>query len=374
MEMAFHNSSSCGREIWMSPQASATGSPPIRRTTGQPHFPFEFPYEQSLSSESSFSSPVESLVASPNETESEDDDDYTAGLAERIAHSMLDDDDEDASNEKFESGNANLPVEQRGFWASDATKVCFPASPPHATYPAGGSWSTRSWSSCSTGSSNGSSLASSQVSSPSSTPMASQGDAWDLLYAAAGEMLRLKMLEESKGSAAACFHLQNVAQQMPTVRCNQTQQAPWIPNYTSLVHPIRPSSSCGHGMDPAARSNSFSSAVPGLCKDASVSPASRFQRSMSLSTKEMLKLQTPVPDPCYGSSVWSRHSRTIAQNTCGSKSGLKSGCNQRARWSSDVSTSQWPPLQPSMGSGMRAVFLGSNASGRESTGTGVFLP
>lgn len=65
------------------------------------------------------------------------------------------------------------------------------------------SWSRGSWSSGpqlsgSQSSSKGSSRVSSQVSSPSSAPSAGYQDAWDTLYAAAGEVVRLKMNEEKK--------------------------------------------------------------------------------------------------------------------------------------------------------------------------------
>jgi len=65
------------------------------------------------------------------------------------------------------------------------------------------SWSSGSWSSGpqlsgSQSSSKGSSRGSSQVSSPSSAPSSGYQDAWDTLYAAAGEVVRLKMTEEKK--------------------------------------------------------------------------------------------------------------------------------------------------------------------------------
>lgn len=65
------------------------------------------------------------------------------------------------------------------------------------------SWSSGSWSSGpilpgSQSSSKGSSRVLSQVSSPSSAPSSGYQDAWDTLYAAAGEVVRLKMNEEKK--------------------------------------------------------------------------------------------------------------------------------------------------------------------------------
>lgn len=70
------------------------------------HFPFEFPYGFD-SSESSLSSPVESVVGS-TETES-DEDDYMAGLSRQMTQSMV-----------FEEEKLVFPA----FW-NDNSKVWF---------------------------------------------------------------------------------------------------------------------------------------------------------------------------------------------------------------------------------------------------------
>jgi hypothetical protein len=57
--------------------------------------------------------------------------------------------------------------------------------------------------------------------------------------------------------------------------------------------------------------------------------------------------------------------------------GLKKGCNKgqyRSERFMDYNSPQWTAAN-GQGSGMRAVFLGSGGgSGRESSGTGVFIP
>ena len=59
---------------------------------------------------------------------------------------------------------------------------------PQSTLSAVGNWSGRS-----TVSSNGSPNGRSRVSSPPTTPLSEKTDAWDLIYAAAGQVARLKM-------------------------------------------------------------------------------------------------------------------------------------------------------------------------------------
>ncbi|GMN41389.1 hypothetical protein TIFTF001_010607 [Ficus carica] len=126
-------------------------------------FPTEFPYEfDSFGSHSALSSPVESVVSS-TETESSDEEDFFAGLSRRFAQSTL-------------RETHKLKPE----WVL--------AGSPQSTLSGIGSWSCRS-----TISSNGSPNGPSQVASPPSTPFGAKNDTWDLIYAAAGQVARLKM-------------------------------------------------------------------------------------------------------------------------------------------------------------------------------------
>jgi len=69
----------------------------------------------------------------------------------------------------------------------------------------------------STASSKGSSQVSSRVSSPPTTPSQAQqqSDAWDLLYAAAGEVIRLKTFQQKKSASVppSRYHHQHVHSQ-----------------------------------------------------------------------------------------------------------------------------------------------------------------
>ncbi|XP_057475919.1 uncharacterized protein LOC130763910 [Actinidia eriantha] len=126
-------------------------------------FPTDFPYEfDSYSSSSVLSSPVESVVGS-TETES-DEEDLVAGLTSQLTRSSLHE-----RAQKFTSAPQNLEKP----WVLSVS--------PQSTLSAVGSWSG-----------NGSPNGPSQVPSPPATPLGGN-DAWDLIYAAAGQVARLKM-------------------------------------------------------------------------------------------------------------------------------------------------------------------------------------
>lgn len=73
-------------------------------------------------------------------------------------------------------------------------KVTVMAGSPQSTLAGIGSWSGRSGGGSSDGSPNGST----RVPSPTTVPFSGGNDAWDVLYAAAGEVARLKMNGEVK--------------------------------------------------------------------------------------------------------------------------------------------------------------------------------
>lgn len=72
-------------------------------------------------------------------------------------------------------------------------KVTVMAGSPQSTLAGIGSWSGRSG-----GSSDGSPNGSTRVPSPTTVPFSTGNDAWEVLYAAAGEVARLKMNVEAK--------------------------------------------------------------------------------------------------------------------------------------------------------------------------------
>ncbi|RWR92081.1 hypothetical protein CKAN_02127400 [Cinnamomum micranthum f. kanehirae] len=286
-------------------------------------FPVDFSYGFG-SYGSALSSPVESVVGS-TETES-DEEDYMAGLTRKMASSTLQDEDK-----------TNSPGFSKGVVAGS----------PQSTLCTMGTWSSSGL-----GSSSGSSNGPSQVPSPTSaTPMyEKEVDAWELLYAAAGQVVRMKMNDETLK-----FHSRGVLgspRKLPSAA-----SLPVKPQSTASL-PVKPQST-GFYHNPAVDHQRFN--------------IHQFQQ---LKQQQMMKQQQQQQ---HCSSAWGRqgvkpapavqqqlqpvfHERGFGNGRSGRPLGLPS--------------SAWPPLQQQQqqpGSGMRAVFLGGQGS-RESCGTGVFLP
>ncbi|KAG5053009.1 hypothetical protein HKD37_02G005642 [Glycine soja] len=136
-------------------------------------FPSEFPYEfDSVGTE-----PVDSVSTG---TESSDDEDFFAGLTRRLSHTSL--------NETRKEQHFTVPIGNSGQAESQKMMARGLAGSPQSILSGIGSWSGRSG-----GSGDGSPNGSSRVPSPTTTPFKSTNDAWDVLYAAAGEVARLKM-------------------------------------------------------------------------------------------------------------------------------------------------------------------------------------
>ncbi|XP_010256748.1 PREDICTED: uncharacterized protein LOC104597057 isoform X2 [Nelumbo nucifera] len=285
-------------------------------------FPFEFPYAFACyGSPSALSSPVESVVGS-TETES-DEEDYLAGLTTQMAHSMLQDEEKSAAPS----------------FATDNHKTWAMAGSPQSTLCAVGSWSGRSG-----GSSRGSPNGPSQVSSPPSTPLNGKEDAWDLLSAAAGQVVRMKMNDE-----------------MP--QNHQARGLLGLPRKPSPVSvPVKnPNVSAGFYSDPALNHQHLQS--------------NQFHQ---LRQQHLLKQQCPTvwgrPRKIAGTTQQPQNTHQQPQNRARTAPGFGNG---RCGRPLGLSSSAWPPLQQQQqqaGSGMRAVFLGTSGTRRESSGTGVFLP
>ncbi|KAK7300545.1 hypothetical protein RJT34_11391 [Clitoria ternatea] len=139
-------------------------------------FPSEFPYE--------FHDFTEPLDSGSTGTESSDEEDFFAGLTRRLGHTSL-------------LETPKLPIGEK---TESQEKTRGMAGSPQSTLSGIGSWSIRSG-----GSGDGSPNGSSRVPSPTTTPFNASNDAWDLLYAAAGEVARLKM----NGEGSSKFGFQN---------------------------------------------------------------------------------------------------------------------------------------------------------------------
>lgn len=274
---------------------------------GTPLFPCEFPY--GFGSFNGFSSdlgsPVESVVGS-TETES-DEEDYLAGLTRQMAHSTLED---EYRRNRVASGAEN-------------TKRRTASESPQSTLCAAGNACG-----CGQGSGHGSPNGPLRVSSSSAT--------WDLLYAAAGEVAKLR---GDQGSH--CFNH------------NSQRRTHWDPPR----------------MQPSAVSLPMENS---LTSDASLyqNPLMSYQKLQEsqyqqLRHHQMMKQQEKEQ---IANGAWIGQllqNQTAVQNNRGRNTVTPLG----------LSSSTWPPLQPrKTGSDMRAVFAGNPRAKRESAGTGVFLP
>ncbi|KAE8654284.1 copper transporter 1-like [Hibiscus syriacus] len=250
---------------------------------GESLFPYEFPGGfRSFGFSSDLSSPVESVLGS-TETES-DEEDYLAGLTRQMAHSTLEDD----SRRTDASGNP------KGFVLSSSPQSTLCALP--------------SGCGCKEGSSRGSPNCQSRVSSPPAT--------WDLLYAAAGEIERLRMNEETYGGF-----------------------------------------SNGGLFGPPARKHCLNLDASGFYPQQSLS----HYKLRTTHFQQLVKQQNSL---AWGGFEQQQHNHVVQNRGCYGNGAL------------GLSPSAWPPLQqqPPNGSGMRAVFLGNPNAKSQCSGTGVFFP
>ncbi|XP_022767626.1 uncharacterized protein LOC111311991 [Durio zibethinus] len=261
-------------------------------------FPYEFPNRfGSLGFSPDLSSPVESVLGSI-ETES-DEEDYLAGLTRQMAHSTLEED---------------FRRNDRAF-ASENPKGWVLSSSPQSTLCA-----LRSGCGCKQGSSRGSTNCQSRVSSSLGT--------WDLLYAAAGEVARKRMNEESYCG----LNNRGLLDPPLTKPCPNLNVSGFYPPHQSLSH-------------------------------------QKLQETQvqQLKQQQLMKQQS--------ASVWGGQKQQLHHHVVQNRGRNSNSISNRPL---GLSPSAWPPLQqqpqPQNGSGMRAVFLGNPTGRKECAGTGVFLP
>ncbi|KAJ9175802.1 hypothetical protein P3X46_014316 [Hevea brasiliensis] len=301
-------------------------------------FPTEFPYEFELKgSSASLSSPDESVVGS-SEIENCDEDDFLAGLTRRLT-------------QQFTVKPDNWVV----------------AGSPESTLSGIGSWSVSS-----NGSPNG-------VLSPPTTPFRAKNDTWDLIYAAAGQVARLKMSNEGNK-----YNDRQGRGLLGTVRSQHADtilknQNPGLYSSQSFNHSV-------------SQMNQYHSQVrqEPLLKSQCPSVCERQQMKAGWQAQPQPQ-QHHHPRPQIQSHFQHQQQQIQIQSRGRSVVGYENGRCVRPL---GIPQSAWPPLQvqsnkqqhlhqhqhqhqqPQQHSstGMRAVFLGGSGVKRECAGTGVFLP
>lgn len=267
-------------------------------------------------SNSDLSSPVESVVGS-TENES-DEDDYITGLTRKMARSTLEE-----GGLGYENGKGlNLSGSPQSTLCGVLGAAC----------------------GCKQGSSRGSPNCLSQASSP--PPMSRPDVSLDLLYAAAGEVARIRMMEESAG----LYHNKGGIWSAPPRKTSPVPVGPKNPN---------------HNLGP------FSTNQPQLTyQQLQVAQFQRLKQQQMLTQGQGQGVLGNGKGRFRQFSLNQSHQQ-MAENRA--RNGVKGALN--------LPISAWPTLQqsqqqqqPNSGSGMRAVFLGNPGPKRECAGTGVFLP
>ncbi|GFP86281.1 hypothetical protein PHJA_000771900 [Phtheirospermum japonicum] len=247
---------------------------------------FSHGYGSSLGFNSDLSSPVDSVMGS-TETES-DEDDFIAGLTRKIANSTIQD-----SN----------------FFSDHKTEGWKLSSSPQSTLCA-----------CKQGSSRSSPNCVSRISTPKG---AEDAVGWDLLHAAAGEVERMRKMEETTP-----FYL------APNIFAT-------APNPSPVFGPV-----------------SNQTSIPDFYPSQTKTQAHLAHLQLQANTFQLMQHQQQI----INRGDWGQGK-----------------IEPQFQRNQGLSKAAWPTLQQSQqqlrpGSGMRAVFLGETGVKKERTGTGVFLP
>ncbi|KAL3678846.1 hypothetical protein R1sor_021802 [Riccia sorocarpa] len=234
-------------------------------------------------------------------------------------------------------------------------------------------WSTNSSWSASWSESASSSKQSSETSSPSTTASASEIDAWDLLNEVAGEVERLKMNEDRMQSPYPVKQV--VGSGTVPLPYSSTQANYRQPNRSGL--PLLSPPTCSAGT-PVMALAPLKELMP---SDGSPQDSRSWSQFRGEDHKSCNNVQHRFSR--NDGARWSNRQGRGGQSSKGVQQRTgRQNQNFGAYPRTSGKSGEWNGLQPQWagaqsvngGSGMRAVFLGNLGSGRESTGTGVFLP
>ncbi|XP_050211130.1 uncharacterized protein LOC126661344 [Mercurialis annua] len=288
-------------------------------------FPTEFPYEfdSFACSSTSVTSPDESVIGS-TETESSDEDDFLAGLTRRLTQQLT------------------LKPEK---WAA--------AGSPESTLSGIGSWPVSN-----NGSPNG-------VLSPPATPFELKDDTWDLIYAAAGQVARLKMINEGNIFQEKGF-LNSIRAQNQETQLKNQNTAGFYPNQNLGLS--------------VSQMNQYHSQLRNeqMLKQHCASVWARQQQQVN---KLNYHQAPPHHSHHHHQSQPQCHSHYQQQIPTRGRCARHLGFSQSAAWPSQAQAQpnhhhHHPHPHPQSCSAMKAVVLGGsgNTTKKECAGTGVFLP
>jgi hypothetical protein len=322
-------------------------------------------------------SPIET---SPCTTETESDEEDLAGLADRLARcTFLSPEDEELLASHLRA------LSTRGAFGHHHSTVgagvnIMNGSPP-SSMMVRSSWLTAS------------SETSSRMSSPPSTPLSvvETTDAWeDLLYEAAAQhhhhqqhfhqqqashLQAMQRVHAQMWAAAQHQNITNVANshQQPShqrafpIHINNPRDRMFAPAMPSQTRNMSPSSASSPKLVVGAHHHPNS--------------AQTYHRSSRCSNSKGLQQQQPAAGWVRQNSNGNGSGRSSCSQSRGNKPAgrmVDPNCTNRMSLQHNRQQQQHHQLYPAHvngGSGMRAVFLGSNGTGRESSGgTGVFLP
>ncbi|XP_061343483.1 uncharacterized protein LOC133289530 [Gastrolobium bilobum] len=261
-------------------------------------FPSEFPYEFELSSP----------AGSTGTESSDEEEDFFAGLTRRLSQSSLHETRKQLITE---------PISARDKPNESQKKTRVLSGSPQSTLSGIGSWSGRS-----AISGDGSPNGFSRVPSPSTTPFAEKNDPWEIIYAAAGEVARMKMNGE-----VTDFDFQNNRELLSLPRVNMFSN--------QSLNQLQMKQQCGSVWGTQAKNNWL--------------VQQQQQQQLEARNRERNVVYESVKCTCPLS----------------------------------LPQSSWPPLQlhnqnqrpvQFSGSGSRVVLPGGSSVKRGSGGTGVFLP
>lgn len=363
-----------------------------RHSASEPtyNFPSEWSYESYESYEaigtaaaaaggqwSQAGSPIET---SPCTTETESDEEDLAGLADRLARCTF----LSHEGEGLIASHLRALSTRRAFGHhhSVGAGVNIMNGSPPSSMMVRSSWLTVS------------SETSSRMSSPPSTPLSvvETTDAWeDLLYEAAAQhhhhQQHFHPHQASHLQAMQRVHVQMWAAAQHHNIANSQQQSSQraFPIHINHHHPrdrmFAPAMPSQQPLQTRNMSPSSASS-PKLMADHHMAgghhhpnSAQAYHRSSRCSNSKGLQQQQPA-------AGWARQSSNgSGRSSCSQSRGNKSAgrmdqnCTNRMSLQQNRQHHQLNPAHVNGGSGMRAVFLGSNGTGRESSGgTGVFLP